>query len=117
MSETPAQQPAAVEQPTATPAQPAATPEQPAAISAQPAASPPRDSSNGAAQLLNQINQTLTALPEQLANMLAERNPTPPVKATPPAKAEPTKVEPVKAAPTSASKEPWHVKLQRGWFG
>lgn len=113
----PASQPAATpEPPAATPVQPAANPEPPAASPAQPA--PPRDPSNGAAQLLNQINQSLAALPEQIANVLAERNPTPPAKATPPATKQTPPAEPAKqVAPASASTDPWHVKLQRAWFG
>lgn len=115
MSETPEQSAATTEANTATPVQQPANSAPASATPAQQPATPRQNApENSAAQLLTQVHTAISALPEQIAKVLAEQNPRP-VQQAAPAKTE-TKTE-TKTEKTEATKEPQKKTFTGWWFG
>jgi hypothetical protein len=69
--------------------------------------------------LLRQLDASLNALPEKLANILAEQKPARPAPTTTAKQETKTETTEVKsdAAPSSAGKDPWDKRFQRFMFG
>lgn len=101
--------------PPAPPAQPTANPVQQAANSAQPVAPNRPSGETSAAALLTQVHTAISALPEQLAKVLAEQNP----KRVEPAASTATSIkqEPAKQEPAKTSAEPQKKTFAERWFG
>lgn len=112
MADEPSAQPSGSTEPSpATLAQPAANPVQPAANPTPPAAPSRPSGETSAAALLTQVHTAISALPEQLAKVLAEQNPK---------RVEPAgnvKQEPAKQEPAKPAAEPQKKTFAERWFG
>lgn len=111
MTDSDQQNPATPDATPANPAQPAANSEPATATPAQPAATPRPSNENSAAKLLTDVHTAISALPEQIAKVLAEQNPKPVRQAAP---ATVTKQEPAKQEPATS---PQKKTFSQWWFG
>ena len=111
MSESPEQSTANPEANTGNDAPPAGNPAPPAASQQQPPANPRPE--NSAAKLLQDVHTAISALPEQLANVLNERKPESVRQTPPPAKQAAVKQEQAKQEPAQPQKKTFAER----WFG